>query len=60
LITAGNSADPEEWVRLVERREKLEASLGLSVTWTSLLGELGAVVAPVVGAAISFFVRFKS
>ena len=49
--------DVQEWLTAIERREKLETSLGVNVTAMSLLGEVGAIIAPLVGSAVSFLLR---
>ena len=59
-MVEGTAGTAEEWVELVARREKLEASLGLTATPKALLGELGPLIAPVVGGVVSFFIRIHN
>ena len=58
-LTSGKPKDAEEWVTVMDQRVKLEAILGLNVTAMSLMGEFGAVVAPLVGGAVSFLLKFR-
>jgi hypothetical protein len=58
-LTSGKPKDAEEWVTVMDQRVKLEAILGLNVTAMSLMGEFGAVVAPLVGGAVSFLLKFN-
>jgi hypothetical protein len=58
-LFAEPAADAAEWLKNRDQRSKLQASLGLDLSVTGLLGDFGAVMAPFMTSAVAFLVKFK-
>jgi len=58
-VTERTAETAEAWIEMMGNRAKLEEGLGLTATPTALLGELGPLVAPVIGGVLSFLIRIN-